>query len=168
HARTPWHGSRPGRGHWDGAHGRANAGTVPRLRLPLVGMPAFGPAARAAGESAPLRLVEPDPLEPVEVRRGVLDPALHVRLAEIDVVSREEPEVWHVLEDHDLDLVVDLLALLLVERPPTLLQEPVQVRNAPAVPVLPLGGVEGPEEGGVGVAVSGSGVHGQVEVLREP
>src|SRR5262245_49639078 len=60
----------------------------------------------------PSRLVEPDALETVEQRGRVLLEALHRGLGEVDGVRREEPEVRHVLQDHDLDAVVDLLALL--------------------------------------------------------
>ena len=58
------------------------------------------------------RLVEPDAFEAVEHRRRMLPEALDRRLREVDRVRREEPEVRHVLEDHDLHAVVDLLALL--------------------------------------------------------
>src|SRR5262245_28795369 len=59
-------------------------------------------------------LVEPDALEPVEQGHGVLAPALHRGLGEVDGVGGEEPEMWDVLQDHDLEPVVDLLSLLLV------------------------------------------------------
>src|SRR5713226_15257 len=58
--------------------------------------------------------VEPDVLEAVEQRRGVLLEALDRGLGEVDPVGREEPEVRYVLEDQDLHAVIDLLALLLI------------------------------------------------------
>src|SRR5947208_12305943 len=86
-------------------------------------------------------LVEPYPLEAIEERGRVLLEALHGDLREVDRIGREEPEVRHVLEDQELDAVVDLLPLLRIHRPPALLEEGVELRHAPAVPVLTLGGV---------------------------
>ena len=94
--------------------------------------------------------------------------ALDRGLGEVDPVRGEEPEVGHVLEDQDLHAVIDLLALLLVHRLPALLEGGVDLGHAPGVPVLPLGRVEGPEEGGVRIGVARGGVHGHVEVVGEP
>src|SRR5262244_1697233 len=88
-----------------------------------------------------LSLVEPDVLEAVEERGGVLPEALDGGLGEVDALRGEEPEVRHVLQDQDLDTVVDLLALLLIHGAPSLLEEGVHLRHAPGVPVLPLGRV---------------------------
>src|SRR6266540_1493382 len=113
-------------------------------------------------------LVEPGPLEAIEERGRVLLEALHGDLREVDRIGREQPELRHVLEDQELDAVVDLLPLLRVHRPPALLEEGVELRHAPAVPVLTLGGVQRAEERRVGVGVARRGVHRQVEVLGQP
>src|SRR5262249_41403301 len=86
-----------------------------------------------------LRLLQPHALEAVEERRRMLLETLHRCLREVDRVGRVEPEVRHVLEDHDLDAIVDLLALLLIHRAAAVLEEGVQLGNAPAVPVLAFG-----------------------------
>src|SRR2546425_2085580 len=91
-------------------------------------------------------LVEPDSFEAVEERGRVLAESFHAGLGEVDRIGREEPEVRHVLEDHELDAVVDLLALLLVHRASALLQQRVEVGHAPRVPGLALGRVQGAEE----------------------
>src|SRR5438034_31578 len=115
------------------------------------GRAASRPSSRAArGGSAPSRLVEPGALEAVEQRGRVLPEALHRRLGEVDRVGGEEPQLRHVLEDHELHAVVDLLALLGIQRAPALLQHGVEVRHAPRVPVLALGGVQRAEERGAG------------------
>src|SRR5215471_3872892 len=103
-------------------------------------------------------LVEPDVLEAVEERGRVLLEALDGILGEIDAPRREEPEMRHVLQDQNLHLVVDLLALLLIHGPPSLLEEGVDLGYAPGVPVPPLGRVQGAEERGVGIGVAGGGV----------
>src|SRR3989440_31659 len=126
------------------------------------------PSSPAHPERPRSRPVEPDALEAVEEGHRVLLEALHGRLREVDRVRGEEPEVRHVLEDQDLDAVVDLLALLRVERPPPLLEQAVELGDAPAVPVLALRGMERAEERGVGVGVAWRRVHRQVEVPREP
>src|SRR5712691_11844872 len=89
-----------------------------------------------------LCLIDPHALEAVQQRRRMLPEALHARLREVDRVRREEPEVRHVLEDHDLDLVVDLLALLLIQGAPSLFEHGVELRDAPRVPVLTFRRVE--------------------------
>src|SRR5215467_7591930 len=99
-------------------------------------------------------LVEPDVLEAVEERGRVLLEAPDGILGEVDALRREEPEVWHVLQDQDLHLVVDLLALLLIHSAPALLEEGVDLWYAPGVPVLPLDRVQGAEERRVGIGVA--------------
>src|SRR5262249_22629654 len=86
-------------------------------------------------------LVEPDSLEAIQQGGRVLLEALDRGLGEIDRVGGEQPEVRHVLEDHDLHAVVDLLALLGVHGAAAVLEESVDLGHAPAVPVLPLRGV---------------------------
>src|SRR5436309_12405206 len=98
----------------------------------------------------------------------MLPETLHGRLREVDRVRGEEPEVRHVLEDQDLDAVVDLLTLLRVERAASLLEQAVELGDAPAVPVLALRGMERAEERGVRVGIARRRVHRQVEVPREP
>src|SRR6266446_7719822 len=90
-----------------------------------------------------LRFVQPDSFEAVEERGRVLAESFYAGLGEVDRIGREEPEVRHVLEDHELDTVVNLLALLLVHRASALLQQRVEVGHAPRVPVLALGRVQG-------------------------
>src|SRR5207245_3755784 len=79
-------------------------------------------------------LVEPDSFEAIEERGRMLAESLHRGLGEVDRIGREEPEVRHVLEDHDLHAVVDLLALLRVHRAPALFQQRVEVGHAPGIP----------------------------------
>ena len=113
-------------------------------------------------------LVEPDAVEAVQQGRRVLLEALDRRLGEVDRLGREEPEVRHVLQDQDLDAVVDLLPLLLVHGPAAVLQQGVELRHAPAVPVLALRRVERAEEGRVRIGVAGRGIHRHVEILGQP
>src|SRR5712692_1716513 len=108
--------------------GISNARAVPFASLSQPARPAPPLSLHAASG-----LVEPDVLEAVEQRRGVLLEALDRGLGEVDPVGREEPEVRHVLEDQDLHAVIDLLALPLIHGAPVLFECGVDLRHAPGV-----------------------------------
>src|SRR6266511_4161314 len=94
--------------------------------------------------------------------------ALHRLLCEIDQFGRKEPQLRALLQQNELDLIIDSLALLEVRLLPSHLQQLVALRIVPAIPILAECGVKRPEKSGVWIGVSRRGVHGGVEQFGLP
>src|SRR5438034_3810953 len=139
-----------------------SAGTMDRMRAttyPRTAALSRYAIRRGAGRSLPF---QPDRAESVVVGREVLL-VLDGRLHDIDRVGRECPDLDRLVDHQTLRLVVDLLALLRIERGPALIQQHVDVGVAVVVPLL-LDGVEAAVEERVGIRIARRRVHRQVEI----